>query len=134
LKLAGVSFLSELLEPPDIADLLLHETAVAWVRKYLKQHPVKIGSDLGKNIEGLLAKLKEAEEHINAFHEVEDIRPEISMGRVGCIPGLLWARYSNVFKTLVCLLELVPAPLFLGFERETYNMTCATVSSGGLRS
>ena len=37
-------------QPPDIADLLLHETAVAWARKYMKQHPVKIGSDMEKNI------------------------------------------------------------------------------------
>lgn len=72
-------------QPPDIADLLLHETAVAWVRKYLKQHPVKIGKDMGKNIEGLVEKLKEAEEHINTFYEVEDLMPEISIGRVAFV-------------------------------------------------
>ena len=58
----------------------MHETAVAWVRKYLRQHPVKIGKDMDKNIEGLVEKLKEAEEHINNFYEVEDCIPEVSMG------------------------------------------------------
>ena len=29
----------------------------------------------GKNIEGLVEKLKEAEKHINTFYEVEDLIP-----------------------------------------------------------
>ena len=59
-------------QPPDIADILLHETAVAWVRKFLKQHPVKITHDLSRNIANLEEKLQEAVDHINEFYEVED--------------------------------------------------------------
>ena len=59
-------------QPPDIPDLLLHETAVAWVRKFMRQHPVKLGTNMGKNISNLVDKLKEAENHINTYYEVED--------------------------------------------------------------
>ena len=59
-------------QPPDIPDLLLHETAVAWVRKFMKQHPVKLGTNMERNISNLVEKLKEAEDHINTYYEVED--------------------------------------------------------------
>ena len=59
-------------QPGDIPDLLLHETAVSWVRKFLRQHPVKIGENMTRNIERLEEKLQEAVEHINTYYEVED--------------------------------------------------------------
>ena len=61
-------------QPPDIPDLLLHETAVAWVRKWMRQHPVKLGTDMARNISTLVDKLKECEDHINTYYEVEDRR------------------------------------------------------------
>lgn len=60
-------------QPSDIPDILLHETAVAWVRKFLRQHPIKLGTDMERNITKLEGKLKEAEEHINEHYEVEDL-------------------------------------------------------------
>ena len=60
-------------QPPDVPDILLHETAVAWVRSFLRQHPVKIGHNQAKNIENLEEKLQEAESHINTYYEVEDL-------------------------------------------------------------
>lgn len=59
-------------QPGDIPDLLLHETAVSWVRKFLRQHPVKIGENMARNISNLEEKLQEAVDHINTYYEVED--------------------------------------------------------------
>ena len=61
-------------QPADIPDLLLHETAVAWVRKFLRQHPIKMGTDMDRNVQKLVDKLQEAEDHINEHYEVEDLR------------------------------------------------------------
>lgn len=63
-------------QPPDIPDLLLHETCVAWVRKFLRQHPIKLGDNMAKNIQNLMAKLEEAVDHINTHYEVEDRFPQ----------------------------------------------------------
>ena len=52
--------------------MLLHETAVSWVRKFLRQHPVKIGENMARNISNLEEKLQEAVDHINTYYEVED--------------------------------------------------------------
>ena len=64
-------------QPPDIPDVLLHETAVGWVRKFMKQHPVKLGSNMARNISNLGEKLQEAEDHINEHYEVEDLPPSL---------------------------------------------------------
>ena len=47
-------------------------TAVAWVGKFLKQRPMKLGSNMDRNISNLAEKFKEAEEHINTYYEVEE--------------------------------------------------------------
>ena len=60
-------------QPGDIPDMLLHETAVAWVRKFLKQHPVNIVENMDRNIKSLEEKLGEAVDHINTYYEVEDL-------------------------------------------------------------
>lgn len=60
-------------QPPDLADFLLHETAVAWLRAYLRHHPLKWGTDLGKNIERTKNLLQEAVDYINTWYEVEEL-------------------------------------------------------------
>ena len=60
-------------QSPDIPDILLHETAVAWVRKYLRYNPVKFTNDKVLNAERVAEALKNAERHINAHHEVDDL-------------------------------------------------------------
>ena len=35
-------------QPPDLADLLTHETVAAWVRRYCIAHPIFKGPDLEK--------------------------------------------------------------------------------------
>ena len=47
-------------------------TTVAWVGKFLKQRPMKLGSNMDRNISNLAEKFKEAEEHINTYYEVEE--------------------------------------------------------------
>ena len=59
-------------QPADIPDILLHETAVALVRKFLRQHPIKMGPDMDRNVQKLVDKLQEAEDLINEHYEVED--------------------------------------------------------------
>ena len=56
----------------DIPDILLHETAVGWVRKYLRYNPVNFTNDKVVNRERVAEALKNAERHINAHHEVGD--------------------------------------------------------------
>ena len=60
-------------QPPDLADVLLHETVVSWVRKYLKQHPIHLTSSMPRNITRLKDLLEEAVSHINTYYEVEDL-------------------------------------------------------------
>ena len=60
-------------QPPDLPDVLLHETAVSWIRKFLKQHPVKLGQSVEVNTDLLKAVLQEACDNINNYYEVEDL-------------------------------------------------------------
>ena len=61
-------------QPPDLADLLLHETAVAWVRKYLKHHPLPLAHQAQeKNTRALKRTLEAAVDHINTFYAVDDL-------------------------------------------------------------
>lgn len=60
-------------QAPDIPDILLHETAVSWVRKYLRYNPVKFSNDKELNKERVVEALKNAERHINTYHEVDDL-------------------------------------------------------------
>ena len=57
-------------QPPDIADLLLHETVAAWVRKVFKKFPMQWTFDQETNKKSFLAKLKEAEAYINKNYNV----------------------------------------------------------------
>ena len=64
-------------QPADVPDVLLHETAVAWVRKYLKKHPIARAGSLDKQEERLRALLTQCEEHINANHNVAGLTKEL---------------------------------------------------------
>ena len=60
-------------QPADLPDFLLHETVVAWIRAYLRHHPVKWGTDLQRNVRNTVALLEEAAEYINAWYDVEGL-------------------------------------------------------------
>ena len=60
-------------QPPDLPDVFLHETAVSWIRKYLKQHPVKLMPSMDENIRRVTSVLQEACLHINTHYEVDDL-------------------------------------------------------------
>ena len=57
-------------QPPDIPDVLLHETVVAWVRTFFKKHPFKTVSNVRDNQKRFTKLLKQCEAHINANYEV----------------------------------------------------------------
>ncbi len=51
---------------------LLHETAVAWVRKYFKNHPLPLARQAQENnTRALTRTLEAAVEHVNTFYQVE---------------------------------------------------------------
>ena len=57
-------------QPPDLADLFMHETVAAWVRKYFRKHPVSKISDLKTNRAAVAEGLRACEKHINKEYEV----------------------------------------------------------------
>ena len=57
-------------QPPDIPDVLLHETAVAWVRSWFKKHPFKWVPKVEDNLKLFHKRLKECEKYINANYDV----------------------------------------------------------------
>ena len=57
-------------QPPDIPDVLLHETVVPWVRGYFKQLPFKWTPKVDDNLKLFVRRLKECERHINANYDV----------------------------------------------------------------
>ena len=60
-------------QPPDLADLLMHETVAAWVRKYFIAHPVVKSADLEKNWLSFETGMRACEAHINAHHDVSGL-------------------------------------------------------------
>ena len=58
-------------QPPDIPDVLLHDTVVSWIRKYLKQHPLKLVSDNELNKQRMTSLLTAAATHINTWYAVD---------------------------------------------------------------
>ena len=60
-------------QPPAIADILLHETAVSWVRQYLRTHPFKLTTTPSAGSIRLARLLKEAAMHINEYYKVEQL-------------------------------------------------------------
>ena len=60
-------------QPPDVPDVLPHETAVAWIRTYLKKHPLSRSGSLDAQETALRTMLAECTEHINASYDVEGL-------------------------------------------------------------
>ena len=60
-------------QPADIPDVLLHETAVAWIRSYLKHNPIKIGPNMAASRDALEAALKDAAAFCNDWYEVKEL-------------------------------------------------------------
>ena len=58
-------------QPPDLADVLLHETVAAWVRKYFKAHPFSRKGSIDEQEARLRSLLSECATHINENYEVE---------------------------------------------------------------
>ena len=57
-------------QPPDIPDILLHETAVSWVRNYLRKHPFKMANTPSGSVHRLTVMLREAAWYINETYAV----------------------------------------------------------------
>ena len=57
-------------QPPDIPDVLLHETVVAWVRAFFKKHPFKSVSNVRDNQKVFAKLLKQCEARINSNFDV----------------------------------------------------------------
>jgi hypothetical protein len=60
-------------QPSDVADVLLHETVAAWVRKYFQTHPIRNVADLEKNYAAFLVGMSECEAYLNNNYEVENL-------------------------------------------------------------
>ena len=60
-------------QPPDLADLLMHETVAAWVRRYFVAHPVMKTADLETNWRCFEKGLAECEAHINKNYDVHGL-------------------------------------------------------------
>ncbi len=58
-------------QPADLADFFLHETVLAWVRKWFRKHPFKAAENVGTNYNLCLERLQECEDHINQHCEVD---------------------------------------------------------------
>jgi hypothetical protein len=60
-------------QPADIADLLLHESVAAGIRKYFRGNPIKWIDNQAKNYEVFTARLKACEKHINQHHNLSSL-------------------------------------------------------------
>ena len=60
-------------QPPDVPDLLLHESVAAAVRKFFKGSPIKWGSDKDKNYKMFVDKMRLCEKHINKNHNLQSL-------------------------------------------------------------
>ena len=56
---------------PDLPDVLLHETAAAWVRNYFRKHRFSRAGTLAEQEVRLRQLLSDCAEHINANYDVE---------------------------------------------------------------
>ena len=60
-------------QPPDIPDVLLHETVASWVRTYFKQHPLQAVEGSAQNRAAFAGALAACEKHINAHYNVDEL-------------------------------------------------------------
>ena len=60
-------------QPPDLADLLMHETVAAWVRNYFKKNPVRKQRDLNLSKAAVVAALAACGRYINQEYDVKEL-------------------------------------------------------------
>ena len=60
-------------QPPDIPDVLLHETAVAWTRRFFRKHPLKKGGGIEAMREEFKGLLQERAMYINGNYKVDEL-------------------------------------------------------------
>ena len=60
-------------QPPDMADFWPHETAVSWIRAFMKKHPLKKGVGLDQMEKDFQATMKEAVRHVNTNYNVDGL-------------------------------------------------------------
>ena len=60
-------------QPPDVPDLLPHETVAAWIRTYFRKHPFQKTTSLERNVANFKAVLHACEMHINANYRVDEL-------------------------------------------------------------
>ena len=61
------------MQPPDIPDVLPHETAVGWIRNYLKKYPFSRDGSLDEQEKRLRQVMKDACNHINSTYDAEGL-------------------------------------------------------------
>ena len=88
-------------QPPDIPDVLLHETAVAWARSFFRKHPLKKGGGIDAMREEFKGVLRECAKHINGNF----IRSMICVGR----SLLAWQSWSMKLRASACAIKTVPS-------------------------
>ena len=60
-------------QPPDIPDVLLHETAVAWARSFFKKHPITKGAGIDAMHAQFTALMRECAVYINGNYKVDEL-------------------------------------------------------------
>ena len=60
-------------QPPDVPDLLMHDTAVSWTRKFAKKNPLPKNTDLNTQEESLCRLLNDCQKHINKNYDVASL-------------------------------------------------------------
>ena len=57
-------------QPADLADMLMHETVAAWVRRYFRVHPHTKNADLDTNYKSFLKGMRDCEKYINENYDI----------------------------------------------------------------
>ena len=66
-------------QPADCPDIFLHETVVAWVRRYFKAWPSTLVENAEQNYDSFLEAMKSwAAYHINSNYDVEGLNKGLS--------------------------------------------------------
>ena len=60
-------------QPADLAEVFMHETVAAWIRRYFQMHPVTKDKSLDENRESPLAGLASCEKYISQKYKVESL-------------------------------------------------------------
>jgi hypothetical protein len=60
-------------QPSDMADFWPHETAVSWIRAYMKKHPLQKGKGVAQMREDFVTTMDECMRHINAKYDVNGL-------------------------------------------------------------